>query len=145
MWRADGRTQFAPTRVSFILETSATVRKHSVGRGFEEVYKRAGHKLKSVPHKWRTKTPLRRTKNGSTLFALPSMGSNPFCWGVLGVLALAVEGERVQNKISANFKVSQAPSVKCSAFATSLSEGGFFSSPRSGEHSSPLHARNVMR
>ena len=43
---------------------------------------------------------------------------------VLGVLALAVEGERVQNKISANFKVSQAPSVKCSAFATSLSEGG---------------------
>ena len=30
----------------------------------------------------------------------------------------------MQNKASANFKVAQAPSVKCSAFATSLSEGG---------------------
>ena len=34
------------------------------------------------------------------------------------------EGECVQNKARTNSKVAQAPSVKCSAFATSLSEGG---------------------
>ena len=47
--------------------------------------------------------------------------------------AIAVEGERVQNKGSANSKVAQAPSVKCSAFATSLSEGG-----KSYNRTSPL-------
>ena len=61
-----------------------TVRQHPVGRGFEEVYKRAGHKPKSVLHKRCAKTPLRRTKKGSTLFALPSEGSNPFCLGSFG-------------------------------------------------------------
>ena len=30
----------------------------------------------------------------------------------------------MQNKVRTNSKVAQAPSVKCSAFATSLSEGG---------------------
>ena len=75
---------FAPTRVSFILETSPTVREHPVGRGFEEVYKRSGQRPKSALHKRRTKTPLESIEKGSTLFALPSMGSYSFCWGSFG-------------------------------------------------------------
>ena len=39
----------------------------------------------------------------------------------------------MQNKARTNFKVAQAPSVKCSAFATSLSEGG-----KSYNRTSPL-------
>ena len=76
----------APTRISFILGTSATIRKHPVGRGFEEVYKRERHKLKSAPYKRRAKTPLCYTKKGSTLFALPFEGINILFGGVLGEL-----------------------------------------------------------
>ena len=71
-------------RVAILCNTfysSATIRSLPVGRGFEEVHERSGHKLKSAPHERRTKTPLRRTKKGSALFALPSEGSNPFCLG----------------------------------------------------------------
>ena len=78
----------APTRVSFILETSATIRQHPVGRGFEEVHEREGHKPKSVLQYGYAKTPLRGIEKGSALFALPSMGSNIFFqgsfWGVWG-------------------------------------------------------------
>ena len=73
-----------PLRGSLTL--NATFRKHPVGRGFEEVHKRERQEPKSVPHKRRAKTPLCSTKKGSALFALPSVGSNPFCWGVLGEL-----------------------------------------------------------
>ena len=55
--------------------------KPTPGRGFEEVYERTGHKPKSALHKRRAKTPLRRTKQGMTMFALPSEGSNLFCLG----------------------------------------------------------------
>ena len=73
-----------PLRGSLLL--TPTIRSLSVGRGFEEVYKRAGHKPESVLQCGYAKTPLRGIEKGSTLFALPSMGSNPFCWGVLGEL-----------------------------------------------------------
>ena len=58
--------------------------KPTPGRGFEEVHERKGQRPKSVLHKCRAKTPLRGIEKGSTLFALPSEGSNPFCWGVFG-------------------------------------------------------------
>ena len=74
----------APLPLGGRLILTATIRQHSVGRGFEEVHERSGHKPKSAPHKRRAKTPLHRTKQGSTLFALPSEGSNPSCWGVFG-------------------------------------------------------------
>ena len=62
----------------------STIRQHSVGRGFEEVHERAGHKPKSVLHKRRAKTPLCYIKKGSTLFALPSEGTNILFWGIFG-------------------------------------------------------------
>ena len=74
----------APLPLGGRLILTATIRQHSVGRGFEEVYKREGHKLKSVLHKRRSKTPLRGIEKGSTLFALPSEGSNPIFGGVFG-------------------------------------------------------------
>ena len=63
---------------------SASVRQHPVGRGFEEVHERERQRPKSPPHKRRTKTPLECIEKGSAMFALPSEGSNPFCWGVFG-------------------------------------------------------------
>ena len=55
----------------------------------------------------------------------------------------------MQNKARANSKVAQAPSVKCSAFATSLSEGGSSynrtkSQLRRGEHCSPVRTGLIL-
>ena len=66
------------------LRLTAPIRLLPGGRGFEEVYKRERQRPESVLHKRRTKTPLLRTKKGSALFALPSEGSNPICWGSFG-------------------------------------------------------------
>ena len=55
--------------------------KPTPGRGFEEVYTRAGHKPKSVPHKRRTKVPLLRAKKEARCshflpwVAIPFLGS----------------------------------------------------------------------
>ena len=81
-----GNPAAVPLPLGGRLKLPPTIRSLSVGRGFEEVYQRAGQEPKSVPHKRRTKTPLCRTKKGSALFALPSLGTYSFFWGVLGEL-----------------------------------------------------------
>ncbi|MBQ2249451.1 MAG: hypothetical protein II326_04685, partial [Clostridia bacterium] len=62
--------------------------KPTPGRGFEEVYERSGQRPKSVLQYGCAKTPLEGIEKGSTLFALPSMGSNIFLlgsfWGAWG-------------------------------------------------------------
>ena len=78
-WISSGGEVF-PRRQDII----AWADKPTPGRGFEEVHERERHKPKSVLQYGCAKTPLRRTKKGSTLFALPSEGSNPFCLGSFG-------------------------------------------------------------
>ena len=97
--------------------SSPTVREHPVGRGFEEVHERERHKLKSAPHKRRAKTPLRRTKKGSTLFALPSMGSNPFCLGSFG----GARGGLFQKSPRINPHPSRLPYCAASTIAVNFS------------------------